>query len=124
MRDWANIKTWKTRRFTVTLDWHWEEYPDLSWDETGETIAKLESGEWGNYCFRVRVLLDGREIAADYLGNSIYADPDEFYREHIGIAAKARADGLNYGCYFTDMIAGAVADARKALANPPYVRAA
>lgn len=115
---WNNLKTWRTKRFTVSLDWAWEDYPDLSWDDTGEVTAKLNSGEWGNYTFRVRVLCDGREISADYLGNSIYASPEDFYREHIGI----RAQGPGVGCYFTDMIATAIGEARKALCDPPRVR--
>ena len=117
---WNEIRTWKTARFVVRLDWQWEEYPDLSWDETGETIAKLESGEWGNYTFRVIVLADGREVGSDYLGNSIYADPEEFYLEHIGIRARAREAGLNFGTYFTDMMHGAIAEAREALCSPPF----
>lgn len=120
--EWNNIRTWKTARFTVTLDWAWEAYPDLSWDETGEVTAKLNSGEWGNYTFRVRVACDGNEIGTDYLANSIYADPEEFYREHIGIGARAREDGRNYGCYFSAMMHSAIAEARKALCNPPRVR--
>lgn len=122
MSEWHNLRTFKTARFTVTLDWTWEDYPDLSWDDTGEVREKIESGEWGNYTFRVRVLCDGNEIAADYLGNSIYADPAEFSREHIGIAALNRRDNCRYGCPFADMMKSAIHDARKALRDPPRVR--
>ena len=102
---------WKfeTKRFRVTLAWDWEDSPDLSWDETGEVLAKLESGEWGNYCFRLMVECDGHEVACEYLGNSIHADPSEF-RDHIGLAAKERADStkynspIRYGSYFKDMM--------------------
>lgn len=121
---WNNLWKFETKRFVVALDWAWEDYPDLSWDETGETREKCESGEWGVYTFRIRVLLDGREIAADHLGNSIYADPVEFYREHIGIAALSRRDGRNYGCYFSDMLRQSVSDARKALIDVPRLRKA
>ncbi len=126
MSRWNNVWKFTTARFTVSLDWEWEQYPDISWDETGETgetKEKCESGEWGVFTFRTRVTCDGREIATDYLGNSIYADPREFYTEHLGVRAKARADGKNYGCYFTDMVDSAISDARKALANPPRLRA-
>ena len=122
MPAWTNIRTWKTARFTVNLDWAWEDFPDLSWDDDGSVIAQLESGELGNYTFRVLVTCDGREVGSDYLGNSIYADPEEFYLEHIGIAAKAREAGCHFGCYFTDMMHGAIAEARKALTDAPYVR--
>ena len=117
---------WKfeTARFTVILECDFEDYPDISWDETGEVREKLESGEWGNYCFAVRVLCDDNEIATDYLGNSIYADPREFYIEHLGIRAQARASGMNIGCYFTDMVSRAIAEARKRLCNVPKLRCA
>lgn len=120
---WNNVWEFSTARFSVSLDWEWEQSPDISWDETGETLAKLESGEWGCYTFRVLVTCDGREVGSDYLGNSIYADPAEF-RDHVGLAAKGRADGHNYGSYFTDMIGEAVGEARKALCNAPRMRCA
>jgi hypothetical protein len=116
-------KIWEfeTARFRVVVGWDWEDSPDLSWDETGETREKLESGEWGNYCFVAKVYCDGRELAADYLGNSIYAEPGEF-RDHIGLAAKSRADGCNYGSYFKDMVDNVITEARKAICDVPRVR--
>ena len=106
MQYWTNIRTFTTKRFKVTLDWTWEDDIDLSWDETGEVAKRIESGEWGVYVYRVRVLCDGSEIATDYLGNSIYADPMEF--------AKELKDG-----YFPAMVATVIGEARKALCNPP-----
>lgn len=123
MSKWNNLWKFSTARFTISLDWEWEDWPDISWDDTGEVRAKLESGEWGNYTFRVRVTCDGREVAADYLGNSIYADPAEFHRAHFGIRPKSRIDGCNYGTYFTDMVRQAIGETRKALNNPPRLRA-
>jgi hypothetical protein len=114
MTTWTNIRTFKTKQFRVTLDWAWEEDPDLSWDETGETQAKCESGEWGVYLFRVRVTYRGQEVASDYLGNSIYADPAEFAKEHIG---------GKFGSYFSDMVRTAIAEARRELTRDrPYIR--
>lgn len=117
---WNTIKSWNAGRFNVSLAWAWEDYPDLSWDETGEVLAKCESGEFGVYTYRVLVTCDGREVGSDYLGNSIYADPTEFYREHIGV----KHAGENVGCYFTDMMHSAISEARKTLCNPPKVRCA
>lgn len=119
---WNNVWKFKTARFSISLDWEWEESPDLSWDDTGEVRAKLNNGEWGNYTFRVQILLDGREVASDYLGNSIYADPREFYTEHLGVRARSRVSGQNFGCYFTDMVDRAIDEARKLLANAPRLR--
>jgi hypothetical protein len=120
MRD--HLWTFKTARFTVLLDCEYEQDPDLSWDDTGEVREKLDSGEWGNFCFIVRVLFDGREIAADYLGNSIYEDPADFAREHYGIAPMGRAAGVLMGAYFPGMVREAVAEARKTLCAVPHLR--
>lgn len=95
---------------------------DISFDETNETRDKLESGEWTAFQTAVRVFYRGEEVGADYLGGSIYADPADFFKEHIGLAAKRRADGMNYGCYFTDMIAGAIREARMHFAHAPKLR--
>lgn len=123
MSKWHNVWSFRTARFVVTLDWTYDDDADLSWDETGETQAKIESGEWGVFTFRVRVTCDGREVGCDYLGGSVYADPAEF-RDHVGLAVKCRADGRNYGSYFTDMTREAIREARKSLCNAPRLRCA
>lgn len=117
------IWQFNTKRFSIDLAWDYENDVDISWDDTGETAEKLQSGEWTCALFRVRVRCDGRTVGEDYLGNSIYANVSEF-RDHIGLAAKARADGHNYGSYFTDMVHSAIGEARKALCNAPKVRCA
>lgn len=109
-----SIWTFKTKRFSVVVGWDWESDPDLSWDDTGEVTAKLNSGEYGNYCFCAKIYCDGREVSETYLGNSIYADPSEF-RDHVGAQGK-------YGSYFKDMIGEVIADARKALCDVPRLR--
>lgn len=98
---------------------------DLSWDETGETRANLESGLWDAFGTVVTVSTrDGIELGESSLWGSIYEKPADFFREHIGLAAKSRADGCNYGSYFPGMVREAIGEARKALANMPKVRAA
>jgi hypothetical protein len=52
----------------------------------------------------------------------MHAEPRDFFREHIGLVAKSRADGRNYGCYFPGMVREAIAQARKAIATMPKVR--
>ncbi len=119
---WTNLRTFTTAHFKVTLDWEYDEDIDTSWDETGETAEKLYSGEWINCLFRVLIVDDkGCEIGCDYLGGSIYADPEDFAREHIGLAIKRRADGCNYGCHFPDMLRAAIDEAR-ANYNTPRAR--
>lgn len=97
---------------------------DLSWDEDGETRAKLESGEYQSFGTIVTVEHKGLELGSDSLWGSIYANPSDFFKEHVGLAAKSRADGCNYGCYFPDMIREAIREARKSLATLPKLRAA
>jgi hypothetical protein len=124
-QQWETLREFNTARFRVTLAWTWEDDTDISWDDTGEVRAKLESGEWGSYCFRVLVTMDGHELACDYLGNSIYADPMEFAREHVGLRPLMRAKyGPNAtgGAYFPDMVAQAISEARKVLCKAPRVR--
>jgi hypothetical protein len=84
---------WKfeTARFTVTMTAEPDYDVDLSFDETGEIREKLESGELQSFCAKCAVCLDGNEIAADYLGSCIYANPDEF-RDHIGTGEIAFKD--------------------------------
>lgn len=113
------IWTFRTKRFAVSLACAGNLYCDLSWDETGEAAAKIESGEWSSFSFRVSVALDGYEVGVVYLGDSIYADPAEF-RDHIGAQGK-------YGSYFTDMVHEACREARQnvtALSPLPRLRAA
>lgn len=87
--------------------------PDLSWDETGEAADKIANGIWGCFNTRVSISLNGAVIASDWLCESIYADPRDFFTEHYGLAAKSRADGTNYGAYFPDMVRTAIIEARQ-----------
>lgn len=112
------IWTRRTPNFRVTLSWEYENDPDLSWDESGEVTEKLNSGEYVNCCFRVAVHDDtGSELAAEYLGNSIYANPAEFVdhrecgRENRRLAATGAAGRC--GSYFRDMLANACHEARR-----------
>lgn len=122
--QWETLWRFKTARFRVELQATQESDADISWDDTGEVRDKLQSGEWTCLCFRVAVYLDGKRIADNYLGNSIYGNARDFYTEHLGIRAMARADGRNYGDYFSDMVKTAIAEARAALRNPPKLRVA
>jgi hypothetical protein len=107
----------------VTLECSPEDCPDLSWADE-ETLAKLDSGEWQNLTFKVAVYdrNTGAELAADYLGNSIYADPADFldHREAAKQTRELRASGSPavVGSYFSDMVRTAIAEARKVYNAP------
>ena len=101
--DWNTIRQFNTRRFTVALQY----VPDADADYDGDGMA---------YVFRVVVLCDGLELATDYLGESVYYDPGDFAREHLGHNHQlGRA-------YFPDMLRAATVEARKTLAHAPRMR--
>lgn len=112
----------ETANFVIRATVATDQDVDLSFDETSETRDKINSGEWQAFDTEVTVSHKGIELGADYLGGSIYANPRDFFKEHIGLAAKSRADGCNYGAYFPDMVREAISEARIALASMPKVR--
>ena len=112
---------------------------DLSWCETGETAAKLDSGEWEAFDTRVTVELNGRVIGEDSLHGSIYENPADFFSDHRG------ADPMNRNCtimraawrgegnpdakvsichYFPDMVRQAIAEAREWMRDASLSKAA
>lgn len=109
----------KTAQFSITWAIEPDSDCDLSFDDTGETREKIESGEWE--CFTSRMQCRHRQtgavLATDYLGGSIYANPADF-RDHIGARGK-------YGSYFRDMVRNVCAEAREQLRalNGVYARA-
>lgn len=108
---WTTLRLFNTAQFSVALQCQPEQFPDTSWMDDSD-LAKIESGEWQNVTFRVVVLWRGVEIGADYLGNSVYENVADFAREHIG----------NAGGYFPDMLATAIAQARRHLRDVPKMR--
>jgi len=120
---WEQIWKFSTARFSVVLECAPEEDPDVSWADA-ETLERLENGTYVNVTFRVRLLWDGNEIAADYLGNSVYTNVRDFYTEHLGLGALRRVDGCNYGCYFSDMVANVIREARERMTDVPRLRRA
>lgn len=107
------IRQFKTRNFTVIITAEPEYDPDFSFDESGETEHNVRNGIWECFCAKVAVTCNGHELATDYLGNCIYADPMEFM-DHKG---RGRGKNAKYGSYFSDMVSTAIADARKELAK-------
>ena len=114
---WTDLRTFTTANFRVVLSCTEDDDLDLSWDETGEAREKLDSGEWTNFLFRVAVHGPTGELAAEYLGGSIYADPLDFM-DHRACGRTNRqqcADNLSGRCgsYFSDMVGRACDEARK-----------
>jgi hypothetical protein len=107
---------WKfaTKNFTIMVTDEDEQEFDLSWDDTGECRAKLDSGEWQMFAVKAAVFFRGNLLTYDYLGGNVYPDPKQF-RDHVGLKGQ-------YGSYFKDMVKSAIYEAREALTDIPYIR--
>lgn len=114
------IREFKTANFTVRVEALPEDDLDLSWDESGEVRAKLESGEFVAFCAKASVIFrDHYELATDYLGQCIYDDPANF-QDHRECAAETRRlraefgrDNIVCGSYFSDMVSEVIRQARE-----------
>lgn len=95
-------------------------------DEDGEIQRKIDCGEYIAFQSAVIVEKDGEEIAADYLGGSVYdwRTVSEFWTAHrdknpdnrnCSAMRAARGGNVVICHYFPDMVAQAIAEARKAL---------
>lgn len=115
--DSITIYSFKTKRFTVLVTATPEYEADLSdMDDAdaSDILAKLESGELGNYVMTAMVKLDGTTMGSDMIGGCIYENPSEF-RDHVGSKGE-------WGSYFTDMVHAAIAETRHMLRQVPRMR--
>lgn len=116
-----------TKHFSVKLLVEQEDrYQYDGDDEDGEIQRKIDCGEYIAFQSAVIVEHDGEEIAADYLGGSVYdwRTVPEFWTAHRGrdpmdrncsIMRAARGANVCICHYFPGMVAEAVAEARKRL---------
>ncbi|WP_316397329.1 hypothetical protein [Bradyrhizobium sp. 33ap4] len=104
---------------------------DLSWDEDGETRAKLESGEYEAFGTVVDVFCNSAKVGSDSLWGSIYVNPREFFDGHrdadplnrnSSIMRDARGQNVCICHYFPDMIRQAIREARETLDDMPALR--
>lgn len=129
---YCTIREFNTAQFRVVVD----AVPDYTGDcglpdDDGETLAKIESGEYLVFTARARVLHKTLgEIASDYLGACIYSDPADFqdHRECAKYTRELQAThGPNHVCgsYFASMVSTVCREARERLREMrlPYVRA-
>lgn len=80
---------------------------DLSFDDAAGSIAEdLGSGKFTAFDTRVQVKLNGAVIGTDWLGQSIYENPADFFTEHYG------SKPLGFGSYFPDMVREAISQGR------------
>lgn len=111
MTHWENIWSFQTARFRITCDVTPEDLDPAEQFDSEEDIEAIRSGAVDWFVARLRVTLDGNEIATEYLGACAYRRAADF-------AHKDR-DG-----YFRDMVREACQQARRALARAPKLRAA
>mgnify|MGYP000243355717 CR=1 FL=1 len=126
MHTIGTIRAFHTANFSVVVEAIEDNDVDLSFDETGEVIEQLQSGELQAFAVRARVTFKGHDIAHDYLGGCIYKDFSEF-QDHIQCAAetrKLRANGSKAVCgsYFSDMVRNVISEARQEVRKFQSVR--
>lgn len=124
----GTIREWKMNRFTVRVTAHEDFDVDLSWDETDETRAALESGRYVNFGAVCTVYLDGTEVGADSIWGCIYKSIQEF-QDHIECAKytrelRAAGNQACVGSYFRSIINEAIGRARNHIRQmqPIYIR--
>lgn len=86
MRYYDEIGSFARDGFFVIVDKTWE---DLSvrdcFDDTvtdiDQMIKDIENCKYDWFTLRVRILVDGHEMASEYLGGCLYEDPREVLRD-------------------------------------------
>lgn len=122
--------SFETARFCVALHIHEDPDMDLSWDEDGSAREGIESGKYVAFMAEIRVTLDGREVASDYLGGCIYNSVEELYTSHRDpdpmnrncSIMRAASGNISICHYFPDMVREAIGQAREALSDVPTLR--
>jgi len=108
---------WKfsTKNFTVV----WNITDDLDWfGDDKEVQRRIDDGTYKVFNSTVAVLYENQVIGEDHLCGSVYENPMDFRKEHIGAKGK-------WGSYFRDMVREAISHARDNILNRaplPYVR--
>ena len=105
----------RTKRFRVALEIEPEDMDPADSFQFADDIEAVRSGavEW--FQARVSVYLDDTRIAWDCLGGCAYNSVRDFYTSHRQ---------YKQGDYFTDMVRGAIRQARETLCDRPYIRCA
>ncbi len=88
MRYYDELARLERDGFEIIVDKTWEDLPirDL-FDDTCHDISELErkvdAGIYEWFMLRVRVLVDGHELGADYLGGCMYKDAREVLKDGL-----------------------------------------
>lgn len=87
----GNIRKFQTANFTVSIDAYYDYDVDLSFDDSGDVLRKLEHGDLIAFTVHTTVTHNpsGLELGADYIGGYIYKSIDEF-QDHRECGAQSR----------------------------------
>lgn len=127
MRTIETIRQFQRRHFSVVVTAVEDHDADLSWADK-KTLRQIESGELQCFGVIVRVFVHGNQLATDSLWGCVYKSPrdfmDHFNSRPIQRKYQRREDNkakrenrapmpVSVCCYFSEMIRGAIAEARK-----------
>ena len=91
--------------FTIKLYITWEDSPpdwELSEEDSKQLLEDIENGNLEWFVAKVTAEKMGIELASDYLGECCYKSIEEFIKP---------------GCYYTQMAATVISEARKTIAS-------
>ena len=82
MRHYETINEQQRGPFKIIIDKTWEDiHPDHCFDDTvtdiKELCEKIDNGTYDWFMLRTRVLFDGHELAAEYLGGCLYENASD-----------------------------------------------
>ena len=80
MRYYDELATYERDGFTVIVDRTYEDLHPRDMfesDDVDEIIKDIDRGHLEWFMLRVRVLVEGHELASEYLGGCLYEDPKE-----------------------------------------------
>jgi hypothetical protein len=88
--QWNEVWEFNTARFRIVGEVTDCDTSPEDHFEFPEDIEAIESGRVAWFDARVRVILDGDEVGADYLGCCAYNHPAELFRHHASYARELR----------------------------------
>ena len=97
MRHWDELARYEREGFEIIVDKTWEDiHPRDCFDDSVTDIQQLcediDAGKYDWFMLRTRVLFEGHELAAEYLGGCLYEDPMDVFKD--GIAEDQIEQGL------------------------------
>lgn len=84
MRDYTVLATYEREGYEIIVDKTWEDIsPSSCFEESdvAEINEKINDGTYDWFMLRVRVLVEGLEIADHYLGGCCYEDAREVLKD-------------------------------------------